>query len=115
METALTMNAHFTERSDTLKKRNVIKILVVAAAMAITSTAYAGGDASMMGDPYISPAKKQAMMKMMITMSPDSVEASISRGKHLFNDTSLGKNKTGLSCNSCHPDGGSVGGSAAMT
>jgi len=32
----------------------------------------------------------------------------VEQGKALFNDTTLGS--TGMSCNSCHPDGGTAGG-----
>jgi len=43
--------------------------------------------------------KKRAMQKQQM---------AIAKGKALFNDSGMGKN--GLSCNSCHPGGGTTGG-----
>jgi cytochrome c len=36
------------------------------------------------------------------------------RGKALFHDPATGGGRNGLSCNSCHPGGGSTGGEAAI-
>ena len=94
-------------------KRIALSLLVVAIAMAGCST-YASGGKAVMGGPYLPPEKVEAMMKMMMTMPPDNVAASIERGKKLYNNSSLGNNKTGLSCNSCHPNGGTIGGTSEM-
>lgn len=65
--------------------------------------------------PYLPEEKVKMMQEMMMTMKPDTLEASIERGKKHFNDTKLGENTTGQSCNSCHPNGGTIGGAAEMT
>ncbi|RMD96772.1 MAG: hypothetical protein D6814_10780 [Calditrichaeota bacterium] len=51
----------------------------------------------------MSATKKRAMAKQ---------QAAIRAGKELFNDPNLGSN--GLSCNSCHPGGGTTGGEAEI-
>lgn len=51
----------------------------------------------------MSSAKKRAMSKQ---------HQAIANGKALFNDPGLGKK--GLSCNSCHPGGGTTGGEAEI-
>ena len=43
-----------------------------------------------------------------------SVIHSIAHGKELFNDPKLGNNTTGLTCNGCHPVGGTAGGEAGV-
>lgn len=67
-----------------------------------------------MTSPLMSEEKVEAMKKMLMEMAPDTLEASIERGKKLFYDTTLGKNTTGTSCATCHPKGGSSGGAAEM-
>ena len=64
--------------------------------------------------PYLPEDKVKMMQEMMMTMQPDTLDASIKRGEKLFNDTKLGENTTGQSCNSCHPNGGTIGGAAEM-
>lgn len=64
--------------------------------------------------PYLPMEKVNMMKKMLMTMKPDSLDASVERGKKLFNDSTLGENITGQSCNSCHPNGGTIGGAAEM-
>jgi cytochrome c len=54
------------------------------------------------------------MKRMMMNMEPDTLEASIDRGKKLFHDETLGDNPTRKSCASCHKDGGTVGGASEM-
>ena len=44
----------------------------------------------------------------------DTVAASIQRGQKMFTDTKLGENTTGLSCNACHPNGNTTGGSVSV-
>ena len=39
------------------------------------------------------------------TFSPAFSAGDVAKGKALFNDTQLGNNTSGKSCNSCHPDG----------
>ena len=68
-----------------------------------------------MGSPYIPEEKVMMMKKMMMSMEPQTLEDSMARGKKLFNDTTLGMNKSGQSCASCHSDGGTVGGASEMT
>lgn len=95
-------------------KSMLIIILIACMATAIAAVASAEQKKAAMSGPYLPPQKVEAMMKMMMTMPPDNLEASMERGKKIFNDNSLGNNKTGLSCNSCHPNGGTVGGTAQM-
>src|SRR4030065_2008767 len=64
--------------------------------------------------PYMPEEKVKMMQEMMMTMQPDTLEASVKRGEKLFNDTKLGENTTGQSCKSCHPNGGTIGGAAEM-
>ena len=65
---------------------------------------------------YLLPPEKVKMMKdMMMNMQPDTLEAGVERGKKLFNSKTLGDNKTGKSCATCHKDGGTIGGAAEMT
>jgi len=59
-------------------------------------------------------------MDEVMAMKPEQMKqhvmakqtAAWQRGKQLFNDTSLGSK--GLSCNSCHPGGGTTGGEAQV-
>ncbi len=98
-----------------MKKNGIfLSMLAVIIALAMAGSAYAQGHQPAMSGPYLPKERVNAMMKMMMNMPPDTVQASIERGSKLFNDTSLGNNSTGLSCNSCHPNGGSIGGTAAM-
>jgi len=73
------------------------------------------GEKMAMPSPYIPEAKVMAMKKMMMTMEPQTLEESTERGRRLFNDTTLGLNKSGQSCASCHSEGGTVGGASEMT
>lgn len=88
-----------------------MKIVMVIIALAL-SLAFAGYGIAQ--DPLLPEEKVKAMQKMMMEMAPDTLEASIERGKKLFSDTTLGKNKTGTSCATCHPNGGTIGGAADM-
>jgi len=67
-----------------------------------------------MGSPYIPEDKVMAMKQMMMSMPPQTLEESVDRGKKLYNDTTLGMNKSGQSCASCHSEGGTVGGASEM-
>ena len=67
-----------------------------------------------MTDNLLPMDKAEAMKKMLMTMEPDSFDASVERGRKLFSDTTLGKNSTGTSCATCHPKGGTTGGKAEM-
>ena len=62
----------------------------------------------------IPPDKVMKMMKMMMSMKPDTLEAGIKRGEKLFYSETLGDNKSRKSCGTCHEDGGTVGGAAEM-
>ena len=73
------------------------------------------GEKMAMPSPYIPEDKVRAMKKMMMTMEPQTLEESTERGRRLFNDTTLGLNKSGQSCASCHSEGGTVGGASEMT
>ncbi len=52
------------------------------------------------------------MMQKMMKMGKANFESSLENGEELYSDSSLGV--TGLSCNSCHPRGGTAGGKAEM-
>ena len=67
-----------------------------------------------MGSPYLPEEKVKMMKKMMMAMKPQTLEESMARGTKLFNDTTLGMNKSGQSCASCHSVGGTVGGASEM-
>ncbi len=55
---------------------------------------------------------QEEMMKKMIQMGKKNFQSSLENGEELYSDSSLGM--TGLSCNSCHPRGGTAGGSVEM-
>lgn len=94
-------------------KQPVLRVaFVVGLGMTLAGGVYLA-NAQMM-DPYIPEDKVMAMKQMMMEMKPDTLEASVERGKKLYNDTTLGKNKSGQSCNKCHSDGGTVGGASEM-
>ncbi len=67
------------------------------------------------GSYLMPPEKVKMMMKMMMTMKPDTLEAGLKRGEKLFYDETLGGNKSRKSCGTCHEDGGTVGGAAEMS
>ncbi len=83
---------------------------------------------SMMGSmmaPMMGMGDKMSAMKNMdkvFDMSPDEMKqyaaakerASWEHGKEMFSDAELGGAKMGLSCNSCHPGGGTTGGEAQI-
>jgi len=52
------------------------------------------------------------MMQKMMEMGNNNYAKSLEHGEELYSDASLGK--TGLSCGSCHPRGGTAGGRAEM-
>ncbi len=54
----------------------------------------------------------EGMMKKMMEAGKKNFLSSLERGEELYSDSSLGTN--GLSCNSCHPRGGTAGGSVEM-
>ena len=87
-------------------------IIILVSVLAPVYSAIAGEMG--MTSPLMSEEKVEAMKKMLMEMAPDTLEASIERGKKLFYDTTLGKNTTGTSCATCHPKGGSSGGAAEM-
>lgn len=64
--------------------------------------------AAQMGSPYIPKDKVMAMKQMMMSMPPQTLEESLDRGKKLYNDTTLGMNKSGQSCASCDSEGGTI-------
>jgi len=45
------------------------------------------------------------MMTIGLIFSFASAAGDMAKGKALFNDTKLGGGTSGMSCNSCHPDG----------
>lgn len=67
---------------------------------------------SMPMDPMMEKAmenmKKVMMLKDMNEYVMAKQSSSVARGKELFGDNSLGTN--GMSCNACHPGGGTTGG-----
>jgi len=69
-------------------------------------------DIRMMADPYLSDDEVTALRKSMMNMPPDTMEASLERGKKLYHDPTLGNGNAGQSCASCHEGGGSIGGAA---
>ncbi len=57
-------------------------------------------------------ALRVALLSVMVvgfTFSFALSAGNVARGKTLFNDTKLGNNTSGKSCNSCHPDGKGLG------
>jgi thiosulfate dehydrogenase len=61
------------------------------------------------GDPVSKPDKKADSNVMSVNVDPNEELAKvIAKGKELFNDPKLGKSE--MSCNSCHPAGGTTGG-----
>ncbi len=69
-------------------------------------------DIRIMADPYLSDAEVAALREGMMNMPPDTMEASLERGKKLYHDPTLGNGNAGQSCASCHEGGGSIGGAA---
>ncbi len=69
-------------------------------------------DIRKMADPYLSDAEVAKLMKAMQNSAPDTMEASLERGKKLYHDPTLGNGPAGQSCASCHEGGGSIGGAA---
>ena len=63
------------------------------------------------------PVALHAQMKMQMLTEKEQVTAlqkAIANGKKHFNDPKLGGATTGASCNSCHPGGGTSGGSVTV-
>jgi len=69
-------------------------------------------DIRIMADPYLSDDEVASMRERMMNMPPDTMEASLERGKKLYHDPTLGNGNAGQSCASCHEGGGSIGGAA---
>ena len=69
-------------------------------------------DVRIMADPYLSDAEITALRERWMNMPPDTMEASLERGKKLYHDPTLGNGPAGQSCASCHEGGGSIGGAA---
>ena len=69
-------------------------------------------DVRIMADPYLSDAEVAALREGMMNMPPDTMEASLERGKKMYHDPTLGNGNAGQSCASCHEGGGSIGGAA---
>ena len=67
-------------------------------------------DIRIMADPYLSDAEVSAMRERMMNMPPDTIEASLERGKKLYHDPTIGNGNAGQSCASCHEGGKSIGG-----
>lgn len=93
-----------------MKKR----LLAVATLVTLAFAGQGIAEEMEMMSPLMPQEKVEAMKKMMMEMTPDTLEASVKRGEQLFSDTTLGKNSTGTSCYTCHPKGGSTGGAAEM-
>ncbi len=85
---------------------------------AMGATMDGGGMSSQMkmgtGSYLVPPEKVKMMMKMMMSMKPDTLAAGLKRGEKLFYSETLGDNKSRKSCGTCHEDGGTVGGAAEM-
>lgn len=75
--------------------------------------------------PMMGMGDKMNAMKnedKIIAMSPDEMkkyanakeQAAWEHGKEMFNDPELAGAKMGVSCNSCHPGGGTTGGEAQV-
>lgn len=70
--------------------------------------------------PRVQGSMEEAVsnIKKMMSMPPEQMkkammqgqQEAIARGKELFNDPNTGHGTKGLSCNSCHPGGGTTGG-----
>lgn len=92
------------------------RFLVVAVPFVVITIISALGvvNAQEKPSPYIPEAQVMKMMEMLMAMEPDTLKVSIERGKKLFNDNKLGNNKTGLTCNACHPNGGTAGGTSLV-
>ncbi|RMD96771.1 MAG: hypothetical protein D6814_10775 [Calditrichaeota bacterium] len=97
-------------------KRSLFYVLpLVIAALGFSSC---GMMAKMMGMGDLMNAMNN--MDRVMAMKPSEMrhyvsqknQAAMTRGKALFNSTALGSN--GLSCNSCHPGGGTTGGEAQV-
>jgi len=69
-------------------------------------------DVRIMADPYMSEEDTKALQQSMMNMKPDTMEASLERGKKLYHDPTIGNGNAGQSCASCHEGGGSIGGAA---
>lgn len=58
--------------------------------------------------------KMMGNMEMMMKTVMKKQKASLALGKKLFNDTNLAGATKGMSCNGCHPGGGTTGGEAEI-
>ncbi|MBI5755397.1 MAG: hypothetical protein HZA12_00580 [Nitrospirae bacterium] len=97
-----------------MEKRTLLIYSAVMFLVAVISVGDIEAAEMMKMSPYMQEEKVKMMQEMMMSMQPDSLEASIKRGEKLFDDTRLGENTTGQSCNTCHPNGGTIGGAAEM-
>jgi len=97
-----------------MEKRTLLIYSAVMFLVAVISVGDIEAAEMMKMSPYLQEEKVKMMQEMMMSMQPDSLEASIKRGKKLFDDTKLGENTTGQSCNTCHLNGGTIGGAAEM-
>ncbi|MFQ5627824.1 MAG: hypothetical protein ACE5I1_03615 [bacterium] len=97
------------------------KILLLASLLLTLSALWGCGMmAKMMGMGDMMNAMNN--MDDVMAMQPDDMKkhvmakqsAAYQHGKALFNDASAGNSSKGLSCNSCHPGGGTTGGEAEV-
>jgi len=94
--------------------------LLIGAGLIMLTVSSCGMMAKMMGMGDLMGAMNN--MDKVMAMSPDQmkghaaakVSAAYERGKVLFNDPATGGSKNEISCNSCHPGGGSTGGEAEI-
>lgn len=98
-----------------MRRKNLLIFLGIMFLTVVISIGIIKAEEMMKMSPYLPEEKVKMMQEMMMTMKPDTLEASVKRGEKLFNDTELGENTTGQSCNSCHPNGGTIGGASEMT
>lgn len=97
------------------------KVLLLAGVIAIASiTAGCGMMAKMMGMGDMMSAMNN--MDTVMAMEPEQMQKHVMAkqaeawrlGRQLFNDPQAGGGTKGLSCNSCHPGGGTTGGEAQV-
>lgn len=116
-----TIQVSSSQKGGIAVKRAIFALASLATALALSSCgAMMKPMASMMG----MGDKLQAMENMDEVMGKGPAvmkqhmmakqQIAIVRGKNLFNDPSTGGGKKGISCNSCHPGGGTTGGEAQI-
>jgi len=119
MEQALNMknNSQFTKWRVVMKHKALLISIVLFAIFGFSSC---GMMAKMMGMGDMMGAmnnmdKVMAMEPSQMKSHAEGIEAAAwARGQVLFNDETTGNGKMGVSCNSCHPGGGTTGGEAQV-